>query len=222
MSTMAQFRLLVSLLTYSSVVPLAAWAVNRWTDRYRREPWMGLLGGLYLFDCWTTAVMSILSFLGKPNNWFMTLNTPVGLVFAMMLLQGWTPHPRTRWIYRALLALGLIAAASSALILGISQRNTAYIVLQDLLVTVPCLVELNRLLRSDQPEPLDGTPLFWVLAAWATFHVSSLLFHCLASFFLRALHPPLLYIPWVVYGCIILISNLLAARAFRCPNPRSS
>lgn len=217
------FWILVCVIDPSILAPLLAYAWSRYRGGYRRPAWLGSFLAVQAFDLAQGAFFIALALSHRNNQWFRHLSQPVvftGMLWVMARLSE--PTARRRQALLAAWGLGLAAAVGGIFANGLFVRNALFTVTQSLVYLGIGTWELRRLLLEDDDEPLTDKPEFWLCTALLLYGSATLIFNATSNYFLRALPPHLLPLPWIVNGLVVVIYELFLAKVFLCRKPTSS
>lgn len=204
------------------LAPLVAAVINRRSHRHLRELWMPRLEAFLLWDTLVAAVLLGMAMSGIRNLWLHDLTFFPGVLLAAWTLCGLRP---SGGLARALAPAGVIIlalAAWDAALGGLAAKWTMAMAGVSATLLAATLWELVQLLLRDEEVPLRAQPAFWLLSAWVLHHGMMLIFYPLSKYFLRTLSREWILYPWLVTYLLGALFNLVLAKTFLCPKPRSS
>lgn len=202
---------------------MAAYALSRWRGGYQQPAWMRLFIKVQAFDLAQGAIFTGLSIYHVNNQWLRHLTQPIVFMGFLGTMFQMVPASRNRRrLYGTCLGIGLAAALAGAALDGMQWRNSVFTSTMSFLYLGLVTRELRALAGSDEAPGLTSLPAFWVLSALLVYSSGTLIFNASSNYFLRALPPQLVLIPWVVVSFIHAVHEILLAKAFLCPKHISS
>jgi hypothetical protein len=204
------------------LVPLAAAWWNQRSTRFQQRTWMPSLVAVLAFNLLVRAALMGTALVGMRNHWISNLALlPSFLLMAWIILRLGAKRTVAPFLLAASLCIAAMAVWEACQT-GVNQIWNRAATLVSLTLLAASLWGIGQLFLADARTRLGSLPEFWVLAAWALDNGTSVVFHSLFDLFLGHLTKPWVLVPWLVVFMLGGFFNVMLAKTFLCPKPRSS